>query len=366
MRVVIFSWRGPGHPNEGGAEIVTHEHAKAWVKAGHEVTLFTSYYRGSRKEELLDGVKIIRRGNAFIGVRLEAFQWYMGLRQKPDLVIDQFHGIPFFTPLFVKGKKLGFIHEVAKEVWWLNHLVFPLNFIYAVVGFFSEPLVFWLLYRDIPFMTVSESTKNDLVRWGIPRKKTTVIHNGVSVKKVFVEKEKKKTALFLGALSKDKGIEGALKVFALINRSQKDWQYWVVGKGEADYLKKLQHLAKGLRLRKKVKFWGYVSEKEKFELLARAHVMVNTSVREGWGLVNIEANSVGTPVVAYDVPGCRDSVGEGVSGFLCKAGDRQCLAELATLLTKNSSKFSRTCKSWASRFSWEKSTKESKEFIESL
>ena len=234
MKVVIFSWRGPGHPNAGGAEIVTHEHAKAWVRAGHKVTLFTSFFPGAKAEEVIDGVKIFRCGNDFVGVRVNAVKWFLGLKDKPDLVFDHFHGIPFFTPLYVRGKKVAFIHEVAKEVWWMNSLAFPFNVLYALIGYFSEPFVFRLFYKNIPFITVSESTKKDLIKWGIPAKHITIIHNGVSLIKVREVKEHKKTAIFLGALSKDKGIEDALEVFALINRSQKDWQYWVVGKGEVD------------------------------------------------------------------------------------------------------------------------------------
>jgi glycosyltransferase involved in cell wall biosynthesis len=57
-----------------------------------------------------------------------------------------------------------------------------------------------------------------------------------------------------------------------------------------------------------VQFLGKISEGEKIERIARAHVLILTSVREGWGLVVTEAAAVGTPVIAYDVPGLRDSV----------------------------------------------------------
>ena len=134
LKIVIFSWRGPGHPNLGGAEIVTHEHAKVWVKAGHKVTLFTSFFPGAREREIIDGVEIIRRGKGLIGVHLEAWKWYRNLEDKPDIVFDHFHGIPFFTPLYVREKKVAFIHEVAKEVWFLSHLPFPKNLIYGAVG----------------------------------------------------------------------------------------------------------------------------------------------------------------------------------------------------------------------------------------
>lgn len=118
LKILIFSWRGPKHPHQGGAEIVTHEHAKAWVRAGHDVTLFTSHFDDAEFEETIDGVKIIRAGSQILTVQLKAFLWYFFRNKNSfDLVIDQFHGLPFFTPLYVRSQKLAFIHEVTKDVW---------------------------------------------------------------------------------------------------------------------------------------------------------------------------------------------------------------------------------------------------------
>ena len=80
-------------------------------------------------------------------------------------------------------------------------------------------------------------------------------------------------------------------------------------------------------MQKKVKYWGYVSQLKKFELLSRAHLLINSSSREGWGLVNIEANAVGTPVVSYRSAGLVDSVKDGVSGVVVKDNTPLKLAE---------------------------------------
>ena len=243
MNILIFSWRGLGHPNAGGAEVSTHEHAKGWIKAGHSVTLFTSYYQGAKRTEQIDGVTIIQKGRQFFGVQWEAFKWYLFKdHPKYDLVIDQFHGIPFFTHLYVRAKKLAFIHELTKEVWSVNPWPSPFNLIPAFVGPIFEPLIFKLFYKDIPFMTVSESTKKDLIEWGIPGSNISVVHNGLNAPKINynLPKERVKTLIFLGALSKDKGIEDGLKIFSLINNREKDWRFWVVGKGGAHYLNNLK------------------------------------------------------------------------------------------------------------------------------
>lgn len=370
MNILLLSWRGPGHPNSGGAEISTHEFSKSWVKAGHKVTLFTSFYSNASKREILDGVEIIRRGDQIFGVHLEALKWYI-FENHPeyDLVIDQFHGIPFFTPLYAKIRKLAFIHEVAKEVWQFNQYPFPYNQLVATVGSKIEPNIF-RLYKNIPFMTISKSTKNDLTDWGIPQKNITIIYNGVNKpEREKLNKERKVTITYLGALAKDKGIETAIDVFAYLQRNYEiNFQYWIIGKASSDYLKFLKKRVEKLRLNK-VKFWGYVSERKKFNLLKRSHILINPSIREGWGLVVIEAASVGTPTVAFNVPGLRDSIVNGKTGILCSENSVEDLANKIYQLLTNEKKYNRIRKnaiSWSKNFSWKKASQESLKLIESI
>ncbi len=371
MNILCFSWRGPKHPNAGGAEISTHEHAKSWVNAGHDVTLFTSAFIGCKKQEIIDGIKIERRGRQIFGVQWEAFKWYLfGKHPKFDLVVDQFHGIPFFTPLYVRVRKLAFIHEVTKEVWRLNPWQWPFNWTAAFIGEIFEPLVFKLLYKKIPFMTVSESTKDDLIKWGISDSHITVIHNGVKVPKplTLLPKERKKTGIYLGAISKDKGIEDAINIFAQILARENNWQFWVVGKAEANYLNFLKKQAEKLDISKNVEFLGFVSEKDKYKLLSRAHFLMNPSIREGWGLVVIEAASVGTPTVGYNVPGLRDSIINNKTGILCKPTPEACSEAILTLMA-NPNKYTtlrRNCINWGKKFKWENAHKQSIKLIQSL
>jgi glycosyltransferase involved in cell wall biosynthesis len=221
-------------------------------------------------------------------------------------------------------------------------------------------------------MTVSDSTKNDLIAWNIPKKNIKVIQNGVSISgmpKKLPTKEKKKTALYLGAISKDKGIFDAILAFNEINRKDDDWQFWVAGKSSEDMNDKIKNLINSLEIKNKIKLLGFVSDKKKFELFAKSHVLINPSVREGWGLVNIEANSVGTPVVGYKVPGMCDSVKDGNTGILVNFGDYRNLATSAIKLVGDKNlypKFQVQCKKWAQKFSWEKSAKASLELIENI
>lgn len=369
MNILIFSWRDIKHPNAGGAEISTHEHAKGWVSAGHKVFHFSAHFKGAKRKETIEGVQYLRHGVQYFGVQVAGFCWYFfGRHGEIDLVVDQFHGIPFFTPIYVRTKKLGFIHEVTKEIWLTNPWPKPYNKIPALIGTVFEPFVFKILYRNIPFMTVSKSTKKDLLDWRIPEDQITVINNGANLLSTKRKKEKSKTLIYLGALAMDKGIEDAIEVFAKIYKSNKDWQFWVVGMGAKGYLEALKEKTKLLKL-KNIKFWGFVSEKKKFELLGGAHLMINPSAREGWGLVNIEANSVGTPVIGYRVAGIRDSVVHGKTGLLVEKGDIQAMAKSTIDLLKNEKKYKdiqTNAEAWSKKFTWRKSTQASTKLIEAL
>lgn len=366
MNILILSWRGPKHPNAGGAEISTHEHAKGWVKAGHNVTLFTAAFVGGKDLEIIDGVNIIRQGRQIFGVQWEAFKWYLfSQHPKFNLIVDQFHGIPFFSPVYVRCNKIAFIHEVTKEVWRLNPLPKPFNFIPALLGPLLEPFIF-IFYKNIQFMTVSESTKVDLIRWGIKNKNIQVVHNGITVpKKVNANKEKIPTLIFLGALSRDKGIETAIKVFSILNKN-KILQYWVIGGSSTQYLKYLKLQAQELGLGKRIRFLGFVSEKKKFELLKRAHILVNPSIREGWGLVVIEAAAMGTPAVAFNSSGLKDSIIDQETGLLSKESTAKSMADSINSLLTNQpllDNLSRKAIKRSHKFNWEKASKESLDLI---
>lgn len=371
MNILVLSWRDPKHPLAGGAEQVMHEHMKGWIAAGHKVTLFSSRFAGSVESETLDGVKIIRGGYQYLGVQWAGFLYYLKNKDKYDFVVDQFHGLPFFTPLYVRKPKLAVIQETACEVWFLNPLPWPINWVVGVIGYLGEPLLFFF-YRNIAFMTGSESVRESISKMGISKKNITIVPHGVIVKTPipFPKKEKTATVMYLGVLSKDKGIEDALKCFAALQKRHKAFKFWVTGRVEAqDYNNRIKNLVVKFNLGGNIKFYGFVSQEKKFELLARAHILINPSVREGWGLVNIEANSVGTPVVAYKSLGLVDSVKDGLSGLLCGENTPKNLAENVRQLLKDRKLYTQLqqgAKRWASQFSWDKSTKLSLQIINRL
>lgn len=362
MNILIFSWRDIKHPLAGGAEQVINEHAKGWIASGHQVTHFSSRFKGSKEKEIIDRVEIIRRGyQYYLGVQFAGFLYYLKNRENFDLVIDEFHGMPFFTPLFVRKQKIAVVQETARKVWFLNPLPWPLNWLIGLIGYIIEPFVF-LFYKETPFITGSLSAKKDVIKMGISPSKITVIPHGVIIPRITVlpKKERKRTVIFLGKLSKDKGIEHALRCFSILDK-EGIWQFWVVGDYETKgYFNELKKKVHNMHFKNKINFWGFVPQTKKFELLAKAHILVNPSVHEGWGLVNIEANSVGTPVVSYKSMGLIDSVKNNISGLICNENTPDNLAKNILALMRDEgtyTKFQKGAKNWSRKFSWELSRK---------
>jgi glycosyltransferase involved in cell wall biosynthesis len=101
---------------------------------------------------------------------------------------------------------------------------------------------------------------------------------------------------------------------------------------------------------------GRLPRAELFERMAAAHCLIVPSVREGWGLVVVEANSVGTPAVGYDIPGLRDSIRHGATGRLTPNGDVEALAEAALALVADAEGYEQmqaAARAWAASFSWD-------------
>lgn len=367
MNILILSWRDPKHPLAGGAEQVVMEHAKGWKEAGHNITWFSSKFSGSRATEKIEGVTFVRSGYQYLGVQITAFFYYLKNRNSVDLVIDQFHGIPFFTPLYVKKPKIALIQEVAGKVWLLNPLPLPLNIFVGLIGFLVEPFIF-LLYKKTQFMTGSESAKREVSRFGIPLSNITVVPHGIVLPK---NKYKHNpitppVITYLGIISKDKGVEDVIKTFSLLN-SIKGCQFWVIGRPETlGYMYKIEQLVNKLKLNDKIKFWGFVTQETKFELLSKTSLLVNPSVHEGWGLVNIEANVVGTPVVSYNSAGLVDSVKNGLSGVIVEENTPEKMSENIYLILQNKplyKKLSDGAIAWSKNFSWSQSRQRSLNLI---
>ncbi len=362
MKILILNWRDIRHPLSGGAEVSLFEHATYWKKMGADVLWFSSSFTGAKKKDNIDGIEVIRRGSHFT-VHLWAGLYYLaGKFGKTNIVIDSFHFLPFFTPFYISKKKIiGLINEIAGKVWFAN-----LPMVFAFIGYVFEPF-FFKVYKNIFFITSSDSTKKELIKVGIKKKYIETILHGISKQKISssIQKEKKPTVVFLGRISDDKGIKDAMRAYLETKKQISTMQFWIIGKKEKKGMfKELVKDIASKEIKKDITYFGFVDEKNKFELLKRAWILVHPSQKEGWGLNVIEAASQGTPTVGYNVEGLRDSVQHGKTGILVDSKNPSLLSNAITAIIVDKSKnmyrqLSDNAITWSKHFDWSISTKQS-------
>lgn len=369
MTILVFNWRDIKNPCVGGAEIYTHEILKRLAEKGHRVSLFTTEYPGCKKEDCIDNVRIVRKGNAY-STFYHAFSYYKKkFKRETDLIIiDEINVLPWFTPFYVKQPVIALIHEVGSLALFYHSEV---NSFLSYLLYICTPLMFlFYKYRKIKFITVSKSTKKDLVNLGIPEDDICIIYNGIDHSSYSLErKDLFPHLVYVGRVTWYKNVHLLVKAMVSIVKQFDSVRLTVVGEIEPKYKIFLNKLVKELNLSKHVNFTGYVTEDAKISILQRAWVLVNPSEREGWGIVVIEANACGTPAVGYNVPGLRDSIKDGRTGILIKQKNIEALADAVIEILENHElreKLSKGALEWSRKFSWNRSADEFLKIIEEV
>lgn len=361
MKILIMCWRCIKNPAAGGSELYFHEIAKRWAVKGHKVVWFSPMFPGALKKEKLDGIEIIRAGNRITVYPLAMLNYFFKTERDFDVIIDVENGFPFFSPMYAKNKVVLHMHHLHKEVWFKEKRP-PLSW----VGYFLEMKAMPIVYRKNKIIAVSKSSADELVENGIAKERPFVVNPGIEFYKYKkLQRSKKPCFLFLNRIKKYKGIDTFLK--AANELSDKNIDFLIVG-SDGDYADEMKKYMKKNKL-SNVKYLGKVSEKKKTELMQKAWAFVNPSFKEGWGIVNIEANYFGTPVIGSDVAGIRDSVIDKKTGLLFKYGDYKELADKILEITEDKKKLDllgKEAKKWSKGFSWDNKAGEYMKCLEKI
>lgn len=352
MKILILNWRDIRNPASGGAEILTHEMAKRWAKKGHQVIQLSAAFKNAKSEEEIDGVHFIRKGDWW-NVHFFAFFYYIINRNKIAVIIDEVHWFPFFSAWYARKKTIALTCEVATKLFFT---LFP----YPVALFFRGiEKIYLFFYKNIPTLVISESTKTSLINQGYNHHKLHILPMGLTIPKNLKKypKEKQFTFIFLARLNKQKGIYDAIVAFSQIKKHIKNSNLWVVGSGENQIVKDLRTGVNKYGLTSSIKLFGHVNEKKKFELLARANLLLVPSVHEGWGLTVAEAATQGTPSIVYNVPGLRDVSKQSLSSIVLNKNTPSEMANKGIKIVKNKNLYEQLQKKGlesTKKMSWEK------------
>ena len=335
MRIVVLAWCDTAHPQAGGSEVVVDQLAARLTERGHEVELLHGGPSGSHQ------YKSSTIGGNYVQYLRAPFAFFR--RQKGvDVVVDVENGIPYFSPLWQRRPVVGLVHHIHTEQWSMQ---FPEPI--AAVGRWLEGRLMPWAYKRTPFVAVSQSTSTGLSELGIDSTHITTIEMGLDFDPLTPEPSPEPRFLVLSRLVPHKRVELALQMWEEV-RPITGGTLVIVGDGpEFDSLK--------ARAGEMVEFTGWVDENRKRQELSHAWLLIHPAHHEGWGTVVMEAAAASVPTIAFDVAGVRDSVENGVTGYLATS-ETDFVAHWIQLASKATlrSNMAAAARTRAATFTWDR------------
>lgn len=323
MRILLVNWQDLENPHAGGAELHLFELFSRLADQGHRVHLICSGFPGGASSATVRGITVERHAGrhtfALAGRRAvrEALR-----RESWDILVEDINKLPLYLASMTRLPFCAIVPHLFGTTAF-QEASFPVA---AAVAMAEWPIP--RVYRRAGFHAISESTRDDLVARGVPPDRIQVIHPGIDLEAFApatgLDRAAFPTFLYVGRLRRYKGVEVALRALAVARRERSDVTLDVAGTG--DDRARLERLAASLGLSSAVRFHGLVDADTKLRLFHTAWANLFPSPKEGWGLTVMEAAACGTPSLASDSPGLRDSVRDGRTGFLVPHGDPGALA----------------------------------------
>lgn len=350
LRALVLNWQDRRNPQAGGAEEHLHEIFGRMASRGHEVTLLASGFRGAATRTEYGNLEIHRTGSRYTYSAWAPFYYREHLRRRDfDVVVEDLNKVPLFAPLWCGRPVVQLVHHLFGATAFREA-----NPVLATATWLLERPIPWV-FRGVPTIAVSESTREDMLARGLEAP-IVVIRNGVDTDLYTPaadgRRAEKPTALYLGRLKRYKGVDDLIRAVALLDGSDLELQI----AGDGDDRSRLESLGENLGIGDRLHFLGFVDETRKLELFRKAWLHVLPSSKEGWGMTNLEAAACGTPSVASDSPGLRESVRDGETGVLVPHGDVEALADAIARLVADDEKRERMglrARRFAETLSWE-------------
>ena len=351
--------------NEGGKEKRIFEVTTRLAKKGHDIHLYCMKWWEGLKDRKENGVNlhaICKKYPLYTGKRRSMIQALMfGLDClkliKEDFDIADVDHMPFF-PLFslkpvciLKRKKIiATWHEVWGREYWREYLGWK-----GIFGYLIEKLS---VFMPDEIISVSECTTKKLKNNLRSNKKIYTIPNGNDFEKIQKIKpaERKSDVIFAGRLLSHKNVDVLIKSIHLIKEKKQKIKCLIIGEGPEK--KNLEVLTQKLNLEKNIKFLDFLeTHDDVYAQMKSSKVFVLPSTREGFGIVVIEANACGIPVITINHKdnAAGDLIEEEKNGFICHLKEGEIANRIIKILKNGSDrKMKKSCLDFAKKYDWNK------------
>jgi glycosyltransferase involved in cell wall biosynthesis len=360
LKVLFLATRDWCNPATTGGDNTMWENARYLASVGHTVTFVAAGFPGAARAEMLDGIHVVRLGGIHSLWLTTFFRYMRSWRGKFDVVVAEGFGgsrVPRLSPLYVTEPIITEWHQIHRELFAIQYprlMNGPLN----------------LLER-----LTARVHRNTLVRAGTGEVRRQFIVLGFKPEKVFVlpvsirdewlaftpffrtgrGRSEPTTILWLGKLRRYKCPDHAVRAMPEVVRHAPNAKLILaIRRDDEKYEEQLRTLVNELRMGDHVEFRINVSEQEKRDLFLTATALVVTSAVEGFGIVVLEANAFGVPVVASSgVP--EGAVRDGFNGLRYEFGNVQGLSDALVRLLQDPdvySKISANALTGVQRYKW--------------
>ncbi|MEO5842788.1 MAG: glycosyltransferase family 4 protein [Acidimicrobiales bacterium] len=309
--VHLFAFRDLDDPEGGGAEEHAAQVCAHLALAGIDVTMHTGRVKGAPRDVRRDGYRVLRRGGRLGVFAMSPFDEITGRMGPCDGLIEVFHGVPFFAPLWSRKPQIGLVHHVHLGTWDML-LPGPLG----RVGEFFERHAVPIVYRKRALVTAALSARDEIVEhYRAAPERIAIAYHGVDPRfTTGGARSPRPLVVTVARMMPQKGLDDLLPALIDVRSRVPDAEAVIVGDGP--HRERLEAKAIALGAGDWLRFVGKVSDDELVSWYQRAWVVASASKREGFGLTLTEAAACGTPVVATRIPGHLDAVDDGRSGLL--------------------------------------------------
>lgn len=354
VHIVVLNWRDTANPEGGGSEVYVEQLARRWARDGHHVTVVCAAHPAAPALEEREGIRFVRVGSKLTVYSRARALLRRGALGRVDVVVDTQNGIPFFARYATGAPTVVLVHHIHREQWPVVY-----DPIRARVGWFIESVAAPRAFRGTTYVAVSEATRAELIAQGVEPGSIHIVHNGTqALPDSGTPRDVAPRILVLGRLVPHKRVEHVLVAAAHLRARHPGLTVAVVGDGW--WADQLHDAARRHGVADIVEFTGHVSEAEKARQVDRAWVLALPSLKEGWGLVVMEAASRGVPAVAYaDAGGVTESIVDGRTGLLVHGDETAFTEALDALLTDSGRRaaMGAHARERSEEFSWDSSAR---------
>ena len=192
----------------------------------------------------------------------------------------------------------------------------------------------------------------------VPKSKLVLIENPVPVEVLskIPRNPVPNSFLFVGRLSKNKGLENLLNAFAKVKKDGNNFSLKIAGKPFDLSKKQVQEMVSEKGLKGNAKVLGMVSKKELLSIYSESEFFVSASEYEGFGISAIEAMSAGLILVLNSIPPFKTFVSDGKTGFIVDFSDKEragkAIKKTIDLKKSEKQKIRRNARAFSQKFSW--------------